>query len=180
MNEDNYIKNLKKLWRRAVREYSTGNRNVKTYYDLGDLSFLRSVGITPNEIYDYAEDYVEYGEPSFTSFIAVHIVRINYFEQVQKGRASDQVISPDSLPGRDEEAAGIPWLPRIIEKARGKLSGELDADIMYGCLADRRFFKEHGISASAFLHNVWEAGDDTLAVIEWVVENSTQRKPQAA
>ena len=180
MNELNYIRNLKKLWNRAVREYSTGNRNVKTYYDLGDLSFLRSVGIKPIEIYDYAEDYVKYGEPSFTSFITVHTVRTNYFEQVQKGRASDQVISPESLPGRDEEAAGIPWLPRIIEKARGKLSGELDADIMYGCPADRRFFKEHGISASIFLKIVWDAGDDTLTIIEWVAVNSKQQELYAA
>ena len=180
MNEFDYLKNLKKLWERAVREYSTGNRKLKTYYDLGDLSFLRSVGIKPTEIYDFAEDYIEYGEPDFGIFLIIHSIRVNYFRHEQNSVQSKHIITAESLPGRDEEAAGIVWLPRIIEKARGKLSGELDPDIMYGCPADRRFFKTHGIHAGAFLRKAWDAGDDTLAIIDWFVNNSRKQEPQAA
>ena len=39
MNEYDYLKKLKQLWKQAVREYSTGNRSLKTYFDLGDLFF---------------------------------------------------------------------------------------------------------------------------------------------
>lgn len=87
-------------------------------------------------------------------------------------------MDPDSLPPRDAEAAGMPWLPRLIEKARGRLRGELDPDVTYPCPLDRQFLKEHDIHPAELLNKVWDTVDDTEALITWVAQKSKalQRK----
>jgi hypothetical protein len=60
-------------------------------------------------------------------------------------------------------------LPRLIAKAEGKLRGELDPDIMYGCPGDQAFFELHGLDAVEFLRFVWECQGDRDAIVEHVV-----------
>ncbi len=44
---------------------------------------------------------------------------------------------------------GVPWLPRITDKARAKLQGTI-GDYIYPCPADRKFLERLGISAEQF------------------------------
>ena len=117
-------------------------------------------------MYDYAEDYVMAGEPSFGDVATVADVRRAYFLDVQNGVPSSNVLDPDTLPDRECDADGIVWLPRIIVKARAKLKGELDPDTMYGCGSDRSFLKLCDIHPAEFLRKVWE--HDDYEVIRWV------------
>ena len=48
------------------------------------------------------------------------------------------------LPGFGDELCGLPYLPRLIAKARAKLVGSMGDDIIYCCENDRRFFRDHG------------------------------------
>lgn len=43
------------------------------------------------------------------------------------------------LPGFGDELSGLPYLPRLIAKARAKLAGSMGDDIIYCCENDRRF-----------------------------------------
>ena len=156
------------LWQRAVTEYEKGNRDAGTYFNRGELDFLASLGMNAREVYDFAEDHVTYGEPDFATFARIHDLRRSYYLEVQQGRPSSAVRRLPDFPAPEAEAAGIPWLPRIIEKARAKLRGELPPDIMYSCPADRRFLKRHDIHPAEFLRKVWEMENDRDKLVEWV------------
>lgn len=59
---------------------------------------------------------------------------------------------------------GIPWLPRITDKARAKLRGTI-GDYIYPCPADKKFLEKLGIAADAFTQIIQENPTDN-AVIE--------------
>ena len=81
---------------------------------------------------------------------------------------SGKIVAPSELPPKPTAVDGIPWLPRLIVKARAKLRGEMDPDTMFGCGGDRAFFREHQLHAADFLRVTWAAGDDDRKIIEWV------------
>lgn len=170
MNHYTYTQTLGKIWEDAVRQYREGKRGPESLFNEDQIAFLASIGLGVMDVYDYAEDHVssDNNEPDFATFIAVHDIRRAYFLEVQKGNRSEHVIDMDKLPAKDEAVAGIPWLPRILPKARAKLRGEAPRDLMYGCGGDRRFFRENNIHPAEFLRLVWEVGDDDAAIINWV------------
>jgi hypothetical protein len=53
-------------------------------------------------------------------------------------------------------------------KARGKLRGELNSDIMFCCGGDRRFLSNNDIAPADFLRAVWSAGDDDSDIVKFV------------
>jgi hypothetical protein len=168
MKHYDYQKQLHTLWTKAVEQYQAGQRGSATYFDEYETQWLRANGITPQEIYDFAEDYVSGGEPDFATFAMICDVRRNYFLEKLKGQISDKKVANTSYTPKDAEVDGIRWLPRIIEKAKAKLHGELDDDTMYGCGGDRAFFKEHDIHPAEFLRVVAEHEDNDRAIIDWV------------
>lgn len=167
---DNYdwADRFRQLYDKAAELYNDGNRAPETYFDAGETAFLASIGQTAQEVYDFAEDAVKYGEPTFGTALLIAAVRRDYFLVIQHGKPSGQTIHMEDLPAKDATVDGIAWLPRIIPKARAKLRGEMPAELMYGCGGDRKFFKSVGIHPADFLRHVWAAGDDDRKVIEYV------------
>jgi len=174
MSDTDLNQQLLSLWTKAVESYSAGQHNPQGWAKPQDLKLLNRLGINPSEIYDFAEDFCQYGEPDPETFLAVHRIRIDYFQKVQMGKRSSQVVDPDSLPERSAAAGGFPWLPRIIAKASAKLRGELPPDIMYGCGGDRGFLEEHGFTAEQFLAAVRDLDEDHGAMVDWVTRHSQQ------
>ena len=174
MREYDYQRQLRALWEWAVAQYKLGNRDPESYdfLNLSERQFLAELGLKPNDLYDFAEDYVRSGEPDFTTFALIVDLRRRYFHEVQGGVPSTEIVNTDSLPGRDQEAAGIPWLPRLIAKAAGRLRGELHPDVAYPCPLDRQFLREHDIHPVDVLNKVWAADDDREAVIAWITQKS--------
>ncbi len=157
------------LFDRCVAFYQSGNKDFETYYSTEDSQFLGSIGYKPREFFDFVEDYVEEGTPSPSSALLVAAARRDYFLTVQKGAASGKVLTRDSIPGFGDELEGMTYFPRIIEKAKAKLRGELDPDLMYGCGGDRNFLHKHGdIHPADFLRHVWAEGDDPARLAAWV------------
>ena len=112
--------------------------------------------MTPQELYDFAEDHAKNdGDPDWETVLLIQAARRDYFRTVLHGRWSGHVVNMDSLPPKDAKLEGIPWLPRLIEKARAKLHGEMPADLMYDCGGDRKFFREHGLHPADFLRHFW-------------------------
>lgn len=169
MNHYTYQKTLKTIWEGAVATYKAGNRKPDSYFDEVRLAELASMGLNTMDVYDYAEDYINHGAPDFETFLMVSEARRDYFLTVQAGQQSPKVLDSSTLPAKTEEAAGIVWLPRIIQKAFGKLRGELPSDTMYGCSGDQRFFKEHNIHPAEFLRAAWAYEDNASKLIDWVV-----------
>lgn len=176
MKHYDYQKHLHRLWQKAVKQYESGQRGSGTYFETEEEMWLRANGITPQEIYDFAEDYVSSGEPDFPTFAMICDVRRNYFLEKLHGQQSDNKVPIDSYTPKDAEVEGIRWLPRIIEKAKAKLHGELDDDTMYCCGGDRAFLKEHDIHPAEFLRVVAEHEHDERAIIDWVKQRSAEAK----
>lgn len=175
MKHYDYQKTLQALWNKAVDLYQSGKRGAGTYFTAEEVDWLQANGITAQEIYDFAEDYVSGGEPDYATFAMITDVRRSYFLDQLKGKPGKTKRDPATYPAKDSEIDGIRWLPRIIEKAKDKLHGELHDDTMYSCGGDRKFLKDHDIHPAEFLRKVSYHIDDDQAVINWVKERSAAR-----
>ena len=158
-----------KIFRRCVELYRGGNDDFHSYYGADDLEFLRSMGYKPRELFDFVEDLVDEATPSESTALLVAAVRRDYFLTVQQGELSQREITSADLPTFGDTLDGMAYFPRILVKARAKLKGELDPDIMYGCGGDRNFLKNNGdIHPADFLRHVWAGGDTDEHIIRFV------------
>lgn len=157
------------LFRRCVEAYRGGNADFGSYYGPEDIAFLKSIGHKPRELFDFVEDLVDEGTPCESTALLIAAVRRDYLLTVQKGELSAHEITKDDLPTFGDLLDGEAYFPRILTKARAKLRGELDPDIMFGCGGDRKFLRDHGdIHPADFLRHVWASGDDDAHIIEYV------------
>jgi len=163
---------LHRLWEKAEKLYRDGNRNPDAYFNAADTEKLASLGLGIMDIYDYVEDFVGRGEPDFGSFLLTTAERVFYFLDEMGGRESGRTIDPNELPPKTDSVGGIEWLPRILVKGRGKLRGELPAEIMYGCGGDRKFLKSRGIHPAEFLRKIRSASSDD-EVVSWVASRKS-------
>ena len=168
----NWNEQFTDLFDRCVTLYRGGNTELGSYYSNEDLQFLRGIGCKPRELFDFIEDYVDERDPTPTTALLIAAVRRDYLEVVQGGQLSEVEITREDLPTFGDTLEEIPYLPRILTKARAKLRGELDPDIMYCCGGDRKFLREHGIHPADFLRHVWAAGDDEGKIVELVIPAS--------
>ena len=165
-----WVEEFRALFQRKVTAYQNGERDVDAMFTKQEEDFLRSIGATPQEIYDFVEDWCDDGEPDPETVLAITKIRRDYFFQEDQGIISEHTISTGELPSRHDSLAGLEWFPRIIEKARAKLRGELPLDLMYSCGGDRRFLKKVGVNPVEFLQKVWEAGDDVDHIVKFVTD----------
>lgn len=158
----------------AVALYAKGQRDASTYFDASQKEFLAANGITPQHMYDYAEDHNNGGEPGYDNALAIELVRRDYFLNVQHGVPSTRVLDESTLPAKTEAVKGIEWLPRIIPKAKAKVRGELPASLMYSCGGDRRFLRTNDLLAAEFLAVVARNENNDAAIVDWVVKRKAK------
>jgi hypothetical protein len=160
---------FQQLFDRCLKLHSEGRRDFANFYDQNDRDFLASIGYQEREFYDFVEDLNNEQAPAASTALLVAAVRRDYFLTVQKGQRSEKILKRDDLPTFGDTLEGIAYLPRIIAKARAKLRGELDPDLMYGCGGDRHFLQTHGNKHLAdFLRHTWAAGDDVSKIVAYV------------
>jgi hypothetical protein len=180
MDNYNWAKTFADYFADALDAYRAGKRDAASMFGGTEREFLRSIGATPQEIFDFVEDTFYGGEPGVETALLVTAVRRDYFLTVQKGQHSDRVIDMDKLPSKSAELAGIEWLPRIIEKARAKLRGEMPPELMYVCGGDRAFLREHNIHPADFLREVWAAGNDIQRIVDYVRQSAADKPDEVA
>ncbi|MCC5807958.1 MAG: DUF5069 domain-containing protein [Opitutales bacterium] len=179
MNHD-WQKELYALWGRAVLRFRETKNTAESLFAAEDRALIDRIGATPQEVFDFVEDFCSGGDPDFTTFALLADIRRHYFLEQQGGRRSGKVLDIDALPAKSDAVEGIEWLPRIIPKALAKLRGELHPDIMYLCGGDRAFFRRHDIHPAEFLRIVETHEDDPGAVVRWVVTRSAADASEAA
>ena len=165
---DAWSSEFRAVFNRGVAAWKAGRKSAATMFPPEDLKFLDSIGYTAQEMFDFVDDLQRYGEPDLDTALAVAAIRRRYFLEVQGGKRTGQLASMDDLPPKPAAVDGIPWLPRIIAKARIKLRGEMPDDLMYGCGGDREFLGRVRMSMPEFLQSAWDAGDDDRRIIEAV------------
>lgn len=172
MNHFQWDSEFVELFERCLEKYRRGDTDFNSYYNENDTQFLLSIGYKPREFFDFVEDFGDGGEPSLSTAVMIASVRRDYLRWEMDGELSDHEIKPDELPGKGEELGGFVWLPRILMKARGKLRGELDPDIMFCCGGDRNFLRTNNIAPADFLRAVWSAGDDDEKMVDFVSQHA--------
>ena len=158
------------LFNRCVKRYRSGDTNFTRYYDdTRDADLLAEIGYKPREFFDFVEDYCEEGTPSPSTALLIAAARRDYFQTVMGGRPGEKNLTAGDIPTFGDELEGIAYLPRILAKARAKLRGELDPDLMYGCGGDRAFLLRNGDRHPAdFLRQVWAAGENSSKLVAWL------------
>ena len=165
MKSYDWAARVKALYLQALERYRAGHRDPQTLLDAEARQTLAEIGASPMELYDYAEDA---NGLDWETALLLLAARRDYFLVIQRGIPSDHRINMAELPAKDAELEGVPWLPRLIQKAQGRLRGELPNELMYGCAGDRRFFSQHDIHPADFLREVWAAGGDEQKILAYV------------
>ncbi len=159
---------LKEIHRKAVLGYQGGCREAESLVPRVDIEYLASLGVSAQVLLDYAEDCSRSGDPDCATFVRVVEIRRDYLRTVQKGIPCANVVPEPALPLREDEWDGIPWLPRIAQKAKCFLEGSLCRDVMYGCSGDRAFLRKHLLTLPGFLEKVRDSGDDRAKIMQYV------------
>lgn len=175
MKNYDFPQKFKALYELAVSRYAQGQRDAAELFNSAESAWLAANGLTPQHLYDYAEDHNNYGEPGFEHALAIESIRRDYFINVQRGQPLVSLLNADKLPAKSEAIQGIEWLPRIIPKTKAKLRGELPAALMYCCGGDRNFFKTHDILPAEFLALVWRQENNDAAIVDWVVKRTAAK-----
>jgi len=157
-----------RIYQQAAAAYRAGERKAEALFQPDEVKFLAAHGQTPHEVFDFVEDAVSGGAPDYGTALLIAAARRDYFLVVQHGKPSGKRRSDDDFPKKSDSVSGIPWLPRIIEKARARLRGELPPDLMYGCGGDRKFLQGYDLHPADFLRFVWSAGEETGKIVEYV------------
>ncbi len=165
-----WVNDFQALFEKKVAVYKSGTQKVEAMFSEGERSFLRSIGATPQEIFDFVEDWVDDGVPDPETVLALTKIRRDYFLNVQQGKFPETLKNEEDFPSRSASLENLEWFPRIIEKARAKLRGEMPSDLMYSCGGDRRFLNKVKISPVEFLETVREAGDNDDHIIKFVID----------
>ena len=174
MNDEpeDWVESFRTLFENKVVNYKKGIQKVDAMFSKEEEDFLRSIGATPQEIFDFVEDWADDGEPDPEMVVAITQIRRDFFLNDQQGQYSKFVKITDLFPPREAKLAGLEWFPRIIEKAKAKLYGDLPPDLMYSCGGDRRFLKKVKVKPDEFLQVVRDAGDDVDQIVKFVTDRS--------
>ena len=175
MSTNDWQKQFREVYDRAAKAWRAGRRTPAKMFEDADSAFLATIGCTTQELFDFVDDELRYGDFDFATTLAVTSIRRDYFLNVMKGKPTGKTITMTSLPAKSAAVDGIAWLPRLIVKARVKLRGEMPADLMYGCAGDRPFLREMKMDLPGFLKLVWESGEDDRRIID-AVKRSAGRK----
>ena len=171
---DDWKAEFQSVWERGIAAWKAGRNSAATMFGTKDAAFLATIGCTAQELFDFADDFLGYGDFDFETVLAVASIRRDYFLNVMHGKASGRVVPMSELPAKAAAVDGIAWLPRLIAKARIKLRGEMHPDLMYGCAGDRPFLRERGMTLPQFLQLVRDQGDDDRAIVAAVKKSAGQ------
>jgi hypothetical protein len=174
MSEYNWPTKFREVYDAGTERCRKGERNPQRLFSKTELEFLASIGCSAQELFDFIDDLARYGEPAYETTLLTTAVRHDYFRLVQNGVRSTKQIDMSHLPAKTDEVDGIAWLPRLIEKARAKLRGEMPPDLMYGCGGDRPFLRSVNVELAEFLRLVWICGDDYRRIVEYVKNRRAQ------
>jgi len=165
MKSYDWTRRVKPLYLHALERYRAGHRDPQTFFDAQQQQELAAIGASPMELFDFAEDA---DALDWETALLILSARRDYFLVIQKGVPSPHRLVMAELPAKDAELEGIAWLPRVIQKALGRLRGELPNELMYCCGGDRRFFSKYDVHPADFLREVWASGGDEQKVLAYV------------
>ena len=105
MNHYDWAEQFRQCYDKAVTAYKAGNRQPATYFNPGETAFLAGIGCTPQEVYDFAEDWCGAQEPALATVLLITAARRDYFQTIQQGQPAGPAIAMGDLPAKDAAVA---------------------------------------------------------------------------
>lgn len=168
MDNSSWEKRFRELHGSGMLAWKEGRRAPETMFSSAEAAFLEGIGCSSQELFDFVDDLQRYGEPDYPAVLAIQSVCRDHFLNQLKGRRSGRTALMSDLPAKTDAVEGIPWLPRLIVKARLKLRREMPSDLMYGCGGDRAFFHQVTLTPAGFLELVRDEGSNDRRIIDAV------------
>ena len=131
MGED-WKQRFRALFNEGVARHKTGRQSPDAMFEEAEIEFLESIGCSSQEMFDFCDDYVRWGDVIYEHVEELQAVRLKHYQTTLNREPAKRQMGMDEFPAKSDEAEGIAWLPRLITKARAKLAGSLPADLMYG------------------------------------------------
>src|SRR6185369_16555365 len=97
MKHYDFAQEFRGLYDQSVAFYAQGRRGADAFFNKTDSAWLAANGLTPQHLYDYAEDHNNYGEPGYDQALAIELVRRDYFLNAQGGKPSAAVLDESAL-----------------------------------------------------------------------------------
>ena len=120
------------LFNTGVERHKTGRQSPDAMFECEEVKFLESIGCSPQEMFDFCDDYVNWDDVIYEHVEELQAVRYEHFKNELKSQSASCRMKMHEFPAKTDEVEGIAWLPRLMVKARAKLAGQLPADLMYG------------------------------------------------
>ena len=120
------------LFFRGVERHKQGRQSPEGMFEGDEPAFLESIGCSTQEMFDFCDDYVRWGDVIYEQVEELQAVRYEHFINELNSQPASHAMAMNEFPAKTDEIEGIAWLPRLILKARAKLAGNLPADLMYG------------------------------------------------
>lgn len=168
MSDPTWQERFGQVFQRGVSAWEAGRRSPRAMFGPEDEAFLASLGGTTQELFDFVDDLLRYGEPDLATVLAITGIQRDHFIGALGGKPTGRIASMSDLPAKTDAVDGIPWLPRLIAKARLKLRGEMPPELMYGCAGDRPFLRRMRMDLPGFLALVRDHGDDDRRIVDEV------------
>ena len=129
---DDWKRQFHALFYGGVERHQEGRQSPETMFEGDEPAFLESIGCSTQEMFDFCDDYIRWGDVVYEHVEEVQAVRLDYLTNDLNSQPAARRMEMSEFPAKTDEIAGIVWLPRLIVKARAKLEGALPADLMYG------------------------------------------------
>ena len=120
------------LFFKGVERHKQGRQSPEGMFEGDEPNFLESIGCSTQQMFDFCDDYLRWGDVIYEQVEELQAVRYEHFVNELNSQPANHPMEMDEFPAKDAELEGIAWLPRLILKARAKLAGNLPADLMYG------------------------------------------------
>src|SRR5262249_61539089 len=66
---------FRNVYQRGVLAWKEGRRTAAAMFQKPDVTFLAGIGCTAQELFDFVDDAQRYGEPDFTTALAIAEIR---------------------------------------------------------------------------------------------------------
>jgi hypothetical protein len=104
MNDD-WKQEFRKVWDRGVAAWHQGRRSARTMFSPEDVAFLASIGCTAQELFDFVDDCLDYGDFDYETVLAVTEIRPPLLPRGD-GRKAYGANRADEYPAREVGESG--------------------------------------------------------------------------
>src|SRR5436190_14437900 len=91
---------FRNVWDRGVAAWKNGRRSARTMFSADDAVFLAGIGCTPQELFDFVDDSLNFGDLDYETALAVTEIRRRYFIEVMGGTPTGRIVPMNALPAK--------------------------------------------------------------------------------